>query len=69
MFIPLKDKGVGILPDEIEEIFEGGKDTGLGLFLAREILIITDITIKETGEPGNGVWFKIFLAREPIMYV
>jgi len=31
----------------------------MGLFLAREILSITGITIKETGEPGNGARFEI----------
>ena len=36
-----------------------GKHTGLGLFLAREILGITGITIKETGEPDRGVQFEI----------
>jgi len=36
-----------------------GKNTGLGLFPAREILSITGITIRETGEPGKGVRFEI----------
>ena len=38
---------------------EVGKNTGLGLFLAREILAITGISITETGEPGFGVRFEI----------
>lgn len=36
---------------------EVGKNTGLGLFLAREILAITGITIEETGTEGKGAQF------------
>jgi signal transduction histidine kinase len=36
-----------------------GKHTGLGLFLSREILSITGISISETGEPGKGACFEI----------
>jgi signal transduction histidine kinase len=34
-------------------------DTGLGLFLSREILAITGITISETGSEGSGARFEI----------
>jgi len=34
-------------------------DTGLGLFLSREILLITGITILETGQPGKGARFEM----------
>jgi len=49
-----EDDGVGVPAAEKERIFERGfgKNTGLGLFLAREILGITGITIRETGERG-----------------
>lgn len=55
------DNGVGIREDEKEVIFNHGygKNTGIGLFLAREILAITKLTIKETGEPGYGSRFEI----------
>ena len=45
------DNGKGILPSEKEAIFLRGHggNTGLGLFLIREILVITGISIKETG--------------------
>jgi PAS domain S-box-containing protein len=58
-----EDDGVGILPDEKENIFVRGygKNTGLGLFLVREILGITGITITETGEPGKGARFEILV--------
>ena len=36
-----------------------GKFTGLGLYLCREILSITGISIKETGREGNGARFEI----------
>jgi PAS domain S-box-containing protein len=59
--ILFEDDGIGIPADEKEHIFERGfgKNTGLGLFLAREILGITGITIRETGEPGKGARFEI----------
>jgi signal transduction histidine kinase len=34
---------------------------GMGLFLSREILSITGISIRETGEPGTGARFEIFV--------
>lgn len=56
-----EDNGVGIPIPEKERIFERGygKNTGFGLFLVREILGITGITIRETGEPGTGARFEI----------
>ena len=56
-----EDNGVGILAEEKEMIFDRsvGKNTGLGLFLIREILAITGMTIQETGEPGKGARFEI----------
>lgn len=36
-----------------------GKNTGLGLFLSREILSITGITLTEAGDPGKGARFEI----------
>ena len=61
LIIWYEDDGGGIPSDEKEKSFEKGfgKNTGLGLFLIREILSITGITIIETGEPGAGVRFEI----------
>jgi signal transduction histidine kinase len=58
-----EDNGVGIVPEDKEHIFERGfgKHTGFGLFLARQILAITGITIKETGETGKGARFEIVM--------
>ena len=60
-----EDDGVGIPVEEKEKIFERGfgKNTGLGLFLSREILAITGITIRETGEPGRGARFEIVVPK------
>jgi len=59
--IMVEDNGVGIPAEHKEKIFRKGfgKNTGLGLFLSREILAITGITIRETGTPGNGARFEI----------
>lgn len=55
------DNGVGVPEDLKSRIFEKGvgKNTGFGLFLAREILAITGLGIKETGAPGTGARFEI----------
>ncbi len=56
-----EDDGEGIPSDLKERVFARsfGKNTGFGLFLSREILGITDITIHETGIPGEGARFEI----------
>jgi PAS domain S-box-containing protein len=61
--IVCEDDGEGVPADEKERIFyrEFGKNNGMGLFLAREILSITGITIRETGEPGKGARFEIMV--------
>ena len=56
-----EDDGIGVPAAEKENIFQRKffRHTGLGLFLSREILAITGITIAETGEPGQGARFEI----------
>ena len=56
-----EDDGRGISAVDKKHLFDRGygKGTGLGLFLSREILAITGITITETGEPGKGARFEI----------
>jgi signal transduction histidine kinase len=63
-----EDDGVGIDTDEKEKIFayEYGMNTGLGLFLAREILTITGIAIRETGIPGKGARFEMKCPKEAV---
>lgn len=59
--IYVEDDGVGIPAAGKEEIFAYGIGSGggLGLFLVREILSITGMTIRETGTPGEGARFVI----------
>jgi len=61
LWIVCEDDGVGITAEDKKRLFTRGfgKNTGLGLFLSREILAITGITIAETGEPGKGARFEI----------
>lgn len=56
-----EDDGVGVAGVEKEKIFsyQYGKNTGLGLFLTREILAITSIAIRETGIEGHGARFEL----------
>ena len=65
LVITVEDNGAGVAPGEKERIFEKGygKNTGFGLFLAREILAITEITIRETGVPGTGARFEITVPK------
>jgi PAS domain S-box-containing protein len=65
LVILCEDDGNGIPADEKEKIFDRGfgKNTGLGLFLSREILSITGIKIQETGEPGRGARFEIIVPQ------
>jgi signal transduction histidine kinase len=61
LIIVFEDDGKGIRPEEKTRIFEFGygSHTGIGLSLARDILLMTGITIAETGEPGKGARFEI----------
>jgi len=63
--IVCEDDGDGVVAGEKEKIFERGfgKNTGLGLALSREILSITGITIRETGEPGKGARFEMTVPK------
>lgn len=60
-----EDDGVGVPENEKARIFSRGvgKNTGLGLFLTREILAITRIGIQETGEYRKGARFTIRIPR------
>lgn len=61
----VEDNGPGIPGDKKEEIFKKGIGTGgsSSLFLSREILSITGITIRENGVPGRGARFEITVPK------
>ncbi|MGC9435285.1 MAG: PAS domain S-box protein [Methanomicrobiales archaeon] len=65
-----EDDGVGIPGEEKEAIFRWGvgKNTGQGLFLAREILAITAIELHETGTPGAKARFDMRLPDGTIRF-
>lgn len=65
LLIVVEDNGPGIPAHEKERIFIRGfgRNTGLGLFLVREILLTTGIGIRETGDPGRGALFEILVPQ------
>jgi PAS domain S-box-containing protein len=65
LLLYFEDNGIGIMENEKARIFSRGigKNTGLGLFLTREILAITRIGISETGEYRNGARFTLRVPR------
>jgi PAS domain S-box-containing protein len=67
LVIILQDNGKGVPMDMKERIFARGygQNSGLGLFLVREVLATTSITITENGLWGSGARFEI---RVPITH-
>jgi len=65
LIIIYEDNGVGISIKDKKKIFNRlfGKHTGYGLFISQQILSITGLTIQETGIPGSGVRFEIFVPK------
>lgn len=65
LLIVVEDDGPGIPAHEKERIFIRGfgRNTGLGLFLVREILSTTGIGIRETGDPGRGARFEMLVPQ------
>jgi PAS domain S-box-containing protein len=62
----LQDDGIGIPPEMKEKIFEydSGKHAGLGLFICRQILDVTGISITEDGTAGKGARFVLHIPEE-----
>lgn len=56
-----EDDGVGISDEDKKRLFQRGfgKHTGLGLFLSKEILSYSGLSITEKGEFGKGAEFEI----------
>ena len=61
-----EDDGIGIPQEQKEKIFlrsEGPRASMRSLIFVREILDITGITIRETGEPGKGARFEMMVPK------
>lgn len=71
LIISVSDDGNGIPLKEKEKIFERGfgKNTGYGLFIIRDILDITGITIQETGTFGEGAQFDLLIPEGAFRFV
>jgi PAS domain S-box-containing protein len=56
-----EDDGIGIPPDAKEKIFNRQffQNTGLDMYLSREIVSITGMSLRETGTYGTGARFEI----------
>lgn len=65
-----QDDGVGVPAAVKEKIFrrEYYRNTGYGLFLTQEILSITGLSIKETGEEGTGARFEIHVPKDAFRF-
>ena len=70
LLVRWEDDGAGVPDAEKGRIFERGfgKNTGLGLFLAREILSLTGIAIRETGVFGTGARFELLVPAGAFRY-
>lgn len=70
LVIIVEDDGNGIAPEDKSRLFTKGfgKNTGLGLFLSREILAITGLTITETGMSGKGARFEIIVPADAFRF-
>jgi two-component system sensor histidine kinase PilS (NtrC family) len=65
-FLEVADRGRGVAPEHAERIFEpfysGGRGTGLGLFLARELAQANGATLLYEARSGGGSVFRLVFA-------
>jgi len=65
-FLEVADRGKGVAPEQAERIFEpffsGGRGTGLGLFLARELAQSNGATLLHEPRAGGGSIFRLVFA-------
>ena len=65
-FLEIADRGPGVAPELVERIFEpffsGGRGTGLGLFLARELAQANGATLLYEARQGGGSVFRLVFA-------
>ncbi|WP_235809652.1 histidine kinase N-terminal 7TM domain-containing protein [Methanofollis ethanolicus] len=64
--LAVEDDGEGVADAIKDRIFDKsvGSHTGLGLFIAREILLTTGVSIRETGIPGEGARFEVCVPKD-----
>ncbi|OPY29198.1 MAG: sensory histidine kinase AtoS [Methanomassiliicoccales archaeon PtaU1.Bin030] len=62
LVLSFQDNGVGIR-DKSRLFMRSNSTSGFGLFLSKEILSITGVDIRETGEAGKGARFEIIFAE------
>ncbi|MDB6090117.1 MAG: two-component system, NtrC family, sensor histidine kinase PilS [Gammaproteobacteria bacterium] len=65
-FLEIADEGPGVAAEHVERIFEpffsGGRGTGLGLFLARELAQTNGATLLYEARQGGGSIFRLVFA-------
>jgi two-component system, NtrC family, sensor histidine kinase PilS len=65
-FLEVADRGPGVAPEHVERIFEpffsGGRGTGLGLFLSRELAQANGATLLYESRAGGGSVFRLVFA-------
>jgi two-component system sensor histidine kinase PilS (NtrC family) len=65
-YLEVADRGPGVAPENVDRIFEpfysGGRGTGLGLFLARELALANGATLLYELRPGGGSIFRLVFA-------
>jgi two-component system sensor histidine kinase PilS (NtrC family) len=65
-YLEIADRGPGVSPEHVERIFEpffsGGRGTGLGLFLARELAQANGATLLYEARHGGGSIFRLVFA-------
>jgi signal transduction histidine kinase len=65
MVVVCEDDGLGISGETRKNLFRRGfgRNTGYGLFLIREVLSISGLTIAENSKPGSGARFEILVPK------
>ena len=71
LLVICEDDGIGIPPDAKEKIFNRQffQNTGLDMYLSRQILSITNISIRESGIYGSGARFEIRVPKGAYRFV
>jgi len=71
LLIVCDDDGIGIPADAKEKIFNHQyyKNRGLDMYLAREILSLTGISIRETGVYGKGARFELHVPKGTYRFI